>query len=250
MLMLKRFTAACLVLAAVLLSVAPSFAQGLGGGPTPFTIGTTDLKFRRTLAATATTPYSGQGAGRFINSSGVVVGSFIDSTFLFRNPVAGNMSFDTTETFTLSDLKDWVPVHTANNVALAVDSLWMWTLHVLPVNDGYTTALGAGTTGGGVTISADTLNFYFEVSSDGGQNWSRPRTGVPVSYLKAVTSPTTVATAMPFFRVPFCSTQPIITSPTISPVAWFVPGDVYRFVIVNDFAGKFRVQLSYPKGIR
>lgn len=240
--MLKRFTAAGLVLAAVLLSVGPSFAQGLGG-PTPWTVGTLELKFRRTLPMTATTPFSGQFAGKLYNVAGTQVGTYIDSTYIVRANTAGNMQFDTTTVFSITDMPDWTPKNASVVAAVAGDSVWAFSLCMYSVNDGFTTALAAGTTGGGATITADSLKYYLEVSTDGGVNWQRT-----ISLLADIPE---FGTSNTFYHA-FNSQTPTAESGTLGPANfWEVAGNaIYRFILVHDSAGKYGVRLNYPKAIR
>lgn len=231
--MLKRFLL-LLVAAAVLI---PSLTIA-GTSAFPWVPGTKALMLRRTLASTATTPYSGPNSGSLYNVAGTVVGSFRDSAFIFRANTAGQMQFDTLSAFSLADLPGWCPVPASIVAAAAGDSLWAFSLEFLPVNDGFTTALAAGTTGGGATITADSLNYYMEVSLDGGINWNRT-----ISLLAHILETGTTNS----FHLAFNSQPMWAESGTLGPANFLSYNALYRFVLVHDCAGKYQAVLTYPK---
>lgn len=232
--MLKRFLGVGLLLAALLIS---SLATA-GTSAFPWRPGTKNLSFRRTLASTATTPYSGPSSGLLYNVAGTVVGSFRDSAFIVRANTAGNMQFDTLETFSIAELQGWCPVPASIVAAAAGDSLWAFSLEFLPVNDGFTTALAAGTTGGGATITADSLNYYMEVSLDGGINWNRT-----ISLLAFILETGTTNS----FHLAFNSQPMWAESGTLGPANFLSYDALYRFVLVHDCAGKYAAKLTYPQ---
>lgn len=232
--MLKRFMRTGLVLAALVL---PLTAMA-GTSAFPWRPGSVDLMFRRTLASTATTPYSGPNSGMLRNVAGTVVGSYRDSSFIIRANTAGQMQFDTTTAFSLASLPGWCPVPASIVAAAAGDSLWAFSLEMLPVNDGFTTALAAGTTGGGATITADSLNYYMEVSTDGGVNWNRT-----ISLLAFILETGTTNS----FHLAFNSQPMWAESGTLGPANFLSYNALYRFVLVHDCAGKYALRLTYPQ---
>lgn len=232
--------AAGLVLAVCL--AVPVYAQGLGGGPTNWTVGSVDLSWHRT--SNSLTGYTGEGSGKIYGAAGAQVGTFRDSAYIVRANTAGNMQFDTTATFSLSTMKDWTQRKASlSEAAVAGDSVWVCSLLMYPVNDGFTATLGAGTTGGGATITADSLKYYQEVSMDGGINWVRT-----ISLLADIPE---FSTTNAFYHA-FNSQIPTAESGTLGPANFFEVsgGAKYRFVLVHDSSGKYGLKLLYPKAVR
>jgi hypothetical protein len=242
---LHRSLAAGLALVALILTAAPALAQGMGTPSPSWMIGTQDLKFRRTLASTATTPFSGNGAGytsgSIFTNTGAVAGSFRDSTYIIRANTAGQMQFDTTTAFSLANLEDWTPKQPGIAAVTATDSVWAWSLQFYPVNDGWTTALAASSTGGGATITADSLQYYMELSFDGGQTWQRT-----ISLVAFILENGTSNS----FHLAFNSLTPASESGTIGPANFLQYNALYRYVFVHDCAGRYGVRLLYPRAIR
>lgn len=226
----------------LLLLGADAFAQGLGG-PAPWTIGTVNVPFRRT--SNNPNGYSGQPSdGKLRNASGTVVGSYRDSLWIIRANTANQMQFDTSGTFSIADMPDWIATRSNPSTAATVanDSLWAFSVNFYPVNDGLTATLGAGTTGGGATITADTVSYYQECSFDGGVTWVRARAG------NGITSIVELGTSNAFYWA--CNSLAPTFEGTFDTPSIFFPIVQNRFVFIHDCSGQYGVKILYPKGIR
>lgn len=234
--MLQKFTRAALLLALAVLVPAVALA---GTSAFPWRPATYNLKFHRTSnSLTGYAQQDGSINGKIYNAAGTAVGTYRDSTFIVRAPVAGYMQFDTTSAFSLGSLDGWCPVPASVVGAAASDSLWAFSLDFLSVNDGFTSTLGAGTTGGGATITADSLNYYMEVSTDGGINWNRT-----ISLLAFILETGTTNS----FHLAFNSQPMWAESGTLGPANFLSYDALYRFVLVHDCAGKYQARLTYPQ---